>query len=148
MLAIKEGEKIVNLDNVSNINIVEKEEGGKIFFNMNHSIRIFGTKLTSDYIAWKYNSKSELGEILASISTTLNKWIQPSKKGERFLNPKSVSSIYFDDYNLKAVFNLNFAVSSNTDNSDISSAAYYDFDTEDEFNQFKEDVINLFKGDN
>jgi len=115
-------DKIVNLENVSNI-YVDGEDSGKIIFNMNYSVQIFGDKMTPDYVYWTFNSAEEKDELMDAFVNPIASlgWIFPAEDGHRFVNTKCISSIGFDENKNRVIFNLNYHVSMPKNNKKLTS---------------------------
>jgi hypothetical protein len=129
-------EKMINLDNVSNI-YVENNEIGKVIFNMNYSVKIFGDKVTPDYVYWNFKSAEELDYIKRTFLPKIEDWIKPVEEGQRYVNPTCVSSIGIDNAKNRVIFNLNYPVTHPKDNNKLTSDfVFFNFKNRDNFNQF------------
>lgn len=139
-------QKIVNLDNVSNIYV--DEQGKKVIFNMNYSVKIFGSKnsinsydkinkVTPDYVYWSFDSMQEFMKIVDLIINKTKNWIQPEEPGQRILNPDFIASITFDEDKNRVIFNLNYNITHPKDDNKLTSDfVFYDFVSKDSFNAF------------
>ena len=140
-------EKIVNLDNVSNIFIDDNNmtNGGKVIFNMNYSVKIFGEKVTPDYVYWKFSNDIELKSITDILYANLRaNWIKPAEEGQRFVNTKCISSIGTDEHKNRVIFNLNYNVTHPKDARKLTSDfAFFNFNTETEYNTFLNSLAQL-----
>ncbi len=129
--------KIIELDNVSNIAIVRAGKSDKVIFNMNHSVKIFNDKYTADYVYWEFYSNEELSQIKKLIIDKIPNWILPIENGQRYINPKCVSSISIDDYRNRVIFNLNYNVTHPKEIDKLTSDfVFQDFQDVDNFNKF------------
>lgn len=131
-------EKKVNLDNVSNIYIEENIIDGKVIFNMNYSVKIFGNKFTPDYVYWKYNNEDELQNIKDLIEeNTKSGWILPQENGQRYVNISCISSIGTDEYKNRVIFNLNYNVTHPKDDKKLTSDfVFFNFSSRESYNSF------------
>lgn len=131
-------EKKVNLNNVSNIYIDENNRDGKVIFNMNYSVKIFGDKYTPDYVYWKFNNDSELQDIKDLIQeNTKTGWIKPQEIGQRYVNTSCISSIGVDEYKNRVIFNLNYNVTHPKDDRKLTSDfVFFNFSSKESYNSF------------
>jgi hypothetical protein len=131
-------EKIVNLDNVSNIFIEESHNGrGKVIFNMNYSVKIFGDKITPDYVYWNYDNIEDLAKITSSIEQDTVGWVKPAEEGQRYVNTKCISSINTDPGKNRVIFNLNYQVTHPRDTSKLTSDfVFFNFSSTENYNTF------------
>jgi len=131
-------EKIVNLENVSNIYIDNKDGQGKVIFNMNYSVKIFDNKFTPDYVYWSFNSDNDLECIKRIILLLIEDWIQPVEDGQRYINTTCISSIGIDDYKNRVIFNLNYNVTHPKDYNKLTSDfVFFNFKDRENFTNFK-----------
>jgi len=133
-------DKIVNLANVSNIHI-DGNDKGKIIFNMNYSVKIFGDKVTPDYIYWSFNSEAEKKELTDKFLSNLGAlgWILPfeENQGQRYVNTSCISSIGFDDNKNRVIFNLNYNITHPKDKNKLTSDfVFYNFSSTDNYRDF------------
>ena len=147
---IKSGyNKIVNLDNVSNIFIDHNDmlNKGKVIFNMNYSVKIFGDKFTPDYVYFNYNNKEELEKIKTDLFDKLNKmdcWIFPFEEGQRYVNIKCISSIGTDIHKNRVIFNLNYNVTHPKDYNRLTSDfVFFNFSDEKKYDTFLNSLAQL-----
>lgn len=112
---IKTHDKLVNLMNVSNINIVRNNNKNqyRIVFNMNYSIEMVTTKRTkiiSDYVYWDFKSIPELEDALQDIES--NEYFENNfidkLTDEGYINSNEISSIKF--VHNRVIFNLSHSV--------------------------------------
>lgn len=139
MLLIKHKQnKIVNIDNVSNI-FIDLQEGnkGKVIFNMNYSVKIFGDKITPDYVYWNFDNEQELEQIRYKFESKLAGWIWPFQHGQRYVNTACISSIGTDRYKNRVIFNLNYPVSHPKDIKKVTSDfVFFNFDSAEAYEEF------------
>lgn len=136
---IEMADKIVNLKNVSNINIIKNRN--RIVFNFNYSIQIFANnqeKQISDYLYADFESVEELNKAISSI-------IKTSYFKENFIthknmmvNQNEISTIKFEEDKLRIIFNLSHNVSFYAGNQKkiTSEFVYINARTEEEFEHF------------
>ena len=139
-------EKIVNLDNVSNIFIDSNDmlNGGKVIFNMNYSVKIFGDKFTPDYVYWQFNNSDELQDIKDLLDANISDWVQPQEQGQRFVNPRCISSIGTDPYKNRVIFNLNYNVTHPKDPNKLTSDfVFFNFRNENGYSTFLNSLAQL-----
>lgn len=133
--------KIINTDNVSNIFVDTNNDGsGKIIFNMNYSVKIFGDKFTPDYVYWIFDNIEDLNTIKSSLERIFIKtetWIFPAESNQRYVNLNCVSSIAIDDFKNRIIFNLNYNISHPKNHNQLTSDfVFMDFSTKDKFNDY------------
>jgi len=138
-------EKIVNLDNVSNIFIESNYRNeGKIIFNMNYSVKIFGNKITPDYVYWRFSNKAELDFIKNIIDKNTDGWIKPQEELQRYINTKCISSIGTDELKNRVIFNLNYNVTHPKDELKLTSDfVFYNFKTHSKYVEFLNSLSQL-----
>lgn len=107
---IKTSSVMVNLRNVSNINILDS----RIVFNMNYTIDISNSqnpKFISDYVYW--DSKTEQDIITKLEALQRNEYIQENFifVDDCYINTNEISSIKFLDSQSRIIFNLSHPVS-------------------------------------
>jgi hypothetical protein len=131
-------EKMVNLDNVSNIFIdVKHDNSGKVIFNMNYSVKIFAGKITPDYVYWNFRNLEELEKIRESFSDKVRDWILPMERGQRYVNRKCISSIGTDESKNRVILNLNYNVSHPKDDKKLTSDfVFFNFTSREKYNNF------------
>lgn len=115
--------KVVNLKNVSNINIIRnfKNSHFRIIFNMNYCVALpdnkktdnkSTTKLISDYVYWDFNDVKSLEESISTIENnehfSENFIDQIDDRG--YINLNEVSSIKFSENKKRVIFNLSHPV--------------------------------------
>ena len=135
-------EKIVNLDNVSNIFVDEK--GQKVIFNMSYSVKIFGNKITPDYVYWPYNNLSELNDIKKKFLYNIGTWIHPIEEGQRYVNTNCISSIVTDEYKNRVIFNLNYNISHPKEENKLTSDfVFFNFDNRESYQKFRDKLEKI-----
>lgn len=110
---IKTNDRIVNLKNVSNINILGDRK--RIIFNLNYNIQIasnYKTKFISDYVYWECSDAETLATNLKTIYDDTffsdNFINQIDERG--FVNKNEISSIKFSEKKNRVIFNLSHPV--------------------------------------
>lgn len=110
---IQTADRIINLKNVSNINILI--DRNRIVFNLNYSIDINAngrTKLISDYVYWDAVSKDNLELNIRHLGSNNyfkdNFLTQPSEYG--FINLNEISSVKLSEKKNRVIFNLSHPV--------------------------------------
>jgi len=106
-------DRIINLRNVSNINILKDKN--RIIFNLNYSIKLAADKdrLISDYVYWDAINKEDMASNLAHLneSTYFCTNFLEQHTGRGFININEISSIKFSDKKLRIIFNLSHPIS-------------------------------------
>lgn len=137
-------QKIINLENVSNIYF--DTQGQKVIFNMNYSVKVFNGKFTPDYVYWTYESAEELAKIQNLLLKSTHGWILPLEQGQRYLNPKYIASVTFDTNKTRVIFNLNYNVTHPKDiNKLTSDFVFYDFANIIHYEQFINSITSQTK---
>ena len=129
---------IINFENVSSI--YNDKERNKIIINFNYSIKL-KNKIIPDYLYINYETSEEEKNILDKIQLITNNWI---KNRDRFVNPKMVSSIKFDDKRNRIIVNLNYTISAKDNEGNMiltSDFSYIDFEIKDLYEIEKERII-------
>lgn len=110
---LQTNDRIINLANVSNINILVDKN--RIVFNLNYSIEIDAngkTKLISDYVYWDSVNKENLELNIKHLSSNgyfkNNFLIQPNENG--FININEISSVKLSEKKNRVIFNLSHPV--------------------------------------
>jgi len=109
---LKTNDRIVNLKNVSNINILRGVNRDRIIFNMNYTVEIHPGKYISDYVYWDAIDADDLGLNIKYLME--NKYFaenfidQTDDKG--FININEISSIKFAEKKNRVIFNLSHPV--------------------------------------
>lgn len=145
---------IVNLDNVTNVLIDDKNK--KVIFNMKYSVRLENV-FTADYVYWRYEHEDEKELFIEKLISA--NFIQPNLPTNRWVNPMNVASIKIDEGSLKVIFNLTCSITHPEDvraikNGDIdhidarvtSDYVFIKFDDIQDFDKFVEEQVEpLFK---
>lgn len=100
-------DKVVNLKNVSNINIV----GSRIIFNMNYNINIGQNKFISDYVYWE-GTQDDLKARLKILNCNhyfVSNFIEKVNNG--YVNINEISSMKLLENTHRVIFNLSHPVS-------------------------------------
>jgi len=152
--------KVVNLNNVSNICVdmdksLANNISGKVIFNMNYSVKVFGEKFTPDYVYWEFKSLQELAEIdQLLLKTIANKeynlfWIAPLESGQKYVNMNCVSSVNIDYNKNRVIFNLNYNISHPKNHSQLTSDfVFMDFSTLQKFEEFNKTLDTIMLNTN
>jgi len=139
----------INLKNVVSVKI----EDSKIIFNYNYEISLNGRNISPDYTyVYMYNKQDikELKEILEGENFIT---FEKSDNANCYVNLDNVSSIKeyiknrgnYTKYRL--IFNLCVGSTLKDDNVVTSSAVYYDFDFEEDFERASLSLIPILRGD-
>lgn len=127
---IETNDRIINLENVSNINILKHMN--RIVFNMNYHIQIHGKntkKLISDYVYWDAENNREFYSNLEKLqkSEFFNCEFIKKPKDDGFINVSEISSIKFIEEKCRVIFNLSHPVTfyDNRSNEKITSEFIY-----------------------
>jgi hypothetical protein len=135
-------ERVVNLDNVSTIKIVNGSNGDykRVIFNLDYGITISKNKIIPDYVYWNVIDESEFDTIQDIFNVTLeDNWINISDT--EIININKVSSIVERPSENRVIFNFNFSISQpSMQNRLTSSFVFVDFDSENEYEDFLEDL--------
>lgn len=104
---------LVNLKNVSNINILDSL---RVVFNMNYTISMINTydkKLISDYVYWDAEDEHELEDNLEFLKS--NQFMKENfiylDNHFVYINKNEISSVKFLDHRNRIIFNLSHPVS-------------------------------------
>ena len=107
---LQTNDRIINLKNVSNINIIDN----RIVFNTNYNIEYsnsWESKLISDYVYWDAINSDDLLRNIIYLND--NKYFQQNfinKNTDGYININEISSIKFSDKKLRVIFNLSHPV--------------------------------------
>lgn len=126
---------IVNLQNVSNINV--QYQKNRIIFNMGYTIGISSdpNKRISDYIYWDFENPDEFEEALDRVKTTRFIDVNYIRISHFFINKNQISSIKFLQKDKRIVFNMSHPVTFKGKNGEqlTSEFIYVDSGTQEEF---------------
>lgn len=114
--------EIINLKNVSNINILNSN---RIVFNMNYSVKILNNnKIISDYSYWDSGSTEEHDDNIESILQ--NTYVQNNflVYNSAMINVHEISTVKFDDFKNRIIFNLSHPVSFNGTKPDDTTSEF------------------------
>ena len=113
MSFLNTNDRIINLANVSNINIIR--DRNRIVFNLNYNIQIpsdQSTKLISDYVYWDAINTEDLKQNLQHLKS--NTYFKANFIDEvndsGYININEISSIKFSEKKLRIIFNLSHPV--------------------------------------
>jgi hypothetical protein len=139
---IQTNDRIVNLKNVSNINVLDDYK--RVVFNMNYNVEIKKRNdyvFISDYVYWDLLSSTQLNESLSSILNSTFFKDNFIIHNNQFVNMNEISSIKFSDKKLRIIINLSHPVTY-TDYNGIQSITsefvYFNFNDVSEYNEFAE----------
>jgi hypothetical protein len=114
-LFVKTKDRMVNLQNVSNVNILT--DRNRVIFNLNYNIEITtgqnrNSKLISDYVYWDADNENELKNNIAQLfehDYFFDNFL--TKDGDKgFININEISSIKFIDSKKRVIFNMSHPV--------------------------------------
>lgn len=143
-------DRIVNLKNVSFV--VIEEEKNRLIFNLDYSIQLENKTMVSDYIYWTFNSLSDLQVEWQRVQDSGYFLIGP-EDGMKLINIDKVSSIKFDDRNLRVIWNMCNSIHHKIKSYDrdgqyiekiiqTSDFVYWDFRSRMRFELFKKSIEN------
>lgn len=142
-LFVKANDRIINLNNVSNINILH--DRNRIVFNLNYNIEIdtsYKTKYISDYVYWDSEDTQTMANNLHDLSKIKyfcdNFIDQVNDNG--FININEISSIKFIDRKNRVIFNLSHPVTfKDFDGKDkiTSEFVYVNCNDANQYNEYK-----------
>lgn len=152
---IRTNDRLVNLNNVSNINVLHNSN--RIVFNMNYNIQM-GTyddkkrKLISDYVYWDGVNKSDFLQNLVYLND--NKFFKDNFidqiDGIGYINVNEISSIKLAEKKCRVIFNLSHPVTFTDfhDNDRITSEfVYVNCESLSKYNEYVEYVQNKLRID-
>lgn len=117
---LKTNDRLINLQNVSNINILRGEKRNRIIFNMNYNIEIYPGKHISDYVYWDAIDDQDLIYNIKHLQ--FNEYLQKNfidqPDGKGYINVNEISSIKFAEKKNRVIFNLSHPVSFNNHKKD------------------------------
>ena len=111
---LQTNDRIINLQNVSNINILK--DRNRIVFNMNYNIEIstnYGDKkYISDYVYWDARDIREVEKYLEKLNVIdyFNENFINQIDGNGYINKNEISSVKFSDRKNRVIFNLSHPV--------------------------------------
>jgi hypothetical protein len=145
---LKTSSRLINLKNVSSINIVK--EKFRIIFNLNYSIHIqtgTGSKHISDYVYWDGISASDLESNIEHVEKNIFfKLNFLSKINNGWVNINQISSLKFSEKKNRVIFNLSHPVSfKDMENNTraTSEFVYVDCQNSEKFKQYVEYVNQI-----
>lgn len=146
----KTSSRIINLTNVSNINIIK--ENFRVVFNMNYYVDIHKGKETnkiSDYVYWDFLNLEEMNKSLSTLYE--NKYFMENflyNGNKCFINTKSISSIKFDSNKNRVIFNLSHPITYTNKNFEkkvTSEFVYSNFKDNEKYKSFVDDVMEKLR---
>ncbi|QAU04523.1 hypothetical protein Va1_203 [Vibrio phage Va1] len=135
---------VVNLENVSNVNLVPNRN--RIVFNMNYSIQMkhYGHKsLISDYVYWDAKDSNEYTRNLIKLKENehFQREFFAKPKNDGFINVNEISSIKFLEDSRRIIFNLSHQVTfrdKSKNESLTSEFVYVDIGSKEAYEDYKE----------
>jgi len=150
---LQTNDRLINLQNVSNINILRGRR--RIVFNMNYSIEIDNNgkkKLVSDYAYWDAVSDADFELNIAHLENHeyfQDEFIRQQYVGSNvtgYINLNEISSIKFSDKKNRVIFNLaNAIMYRDQDNNErlTSDFVYVNCGSTESYNEYKEYVESI-----
>ena len=114
-LFLQTNDRIINLKNVSNVNILRGRN--RIVFNLNYNIEIVTdfegfSKLISDYVYWDSINDGDLKQNIKHLEK--DNYFQDNfikqKDGDGYININEISSIKFAEKKHRVIFNLSHPI--------------------------------------
>jgi hypothetical protein len=141
---LQTNERITNLKNVSDINILTKSN--RIVFNLNYNIKLHG-KMISDYIYWDSDDAKDMSNKLDYLKndTYFKKNFIDKKDGYGYININCISSIKFNENKNRVIVNLSHtgAYIDNYGNKKITSQfIFVDLKNYDEYVKYVQYIYN------
>lgn len=153
-------DKIVNLSNVSNVNIIQSKN--RIVFNLNYNIEIsyfdkrknnIANRFISDYIYWDCLDSNELYLNLSTLKR--NKYFRENfikeANDKGFINKNEISSVKFVELKHRIIFNLSHPVTFVDFNKEEKITSEFVYVNCNDFKQYcdycgyvKEQLINVY----
>jgi len=124
MSFIKTNDKIVNLMNVSNINVLRDKN--RIVFNMNYGIEL-SDKIISDYVYWDFDSVNSLDkniDLLYKTDYFKDNFISKTNDNG-YINIKEISSVKFCKHKFRIIFNLSHTISFKNKNGEYKTTSEF-----------------------
>ena len=146
---IKTNDRIINLKNVSNINVLKNKN--RIVFNLNYSIEIKiddTEKYISDYVYWDCVDSSDLNFKLDYLSK--NQYLQRNfihNNNNGYININEIGSIKLSEKKNRIIFNLCHPVTF-LDNDDVgmtSEFVYVNCKNQHEYKQYLNYINGLWE---
>ena len=150
---IQTNDRLVNLKNVSNINVLHERD--RIIFNMNYNIEMPSnqwndSKLISDYVYWDGVNKEDFLQNLVFLNE--NKYFQDNFidqiDGMGYININEISSVKFSEKKNRVIFNLSHPVTFtdfNNNNKITSEFVYVNCKNIEQFNDYAEYLKKYLK---
>lgn len=140
---VQTNDRIINLSNVSNINILK--DRNRIVFNLNYNIEIetnYRTKYISDYVYWDSQDTQTMANNLHNLSEIkyFNDNFINQVNDNGFINKNEISSIKFIDRKNRVIFNLSHPVTfKDFDGKDkiTSEFVYVNCNNENQYTDYK-----------
>lgn len=148
---LRTNDRLINLKNVSNINILKDARTSKfrIIFNMNYNIEIstsYNGKLISDYVYWDAINEEDMVRNLIHLNE--NEYFKENYidqiDGNGYINRNEISSVKFSEKKLRIIFNLSHPVTF-TDYNNVdkitSEFVYVNCPNVEKYNEYQNYVI-------
>lgn len=143
---LQTNDRLINLKNVSNINILDNSN--RIIFNMNYNIEMQGkdgTKFISDYVYWDAISYDDFLQNIDHLQA--NPYFEDNfinqYNEEGYINKHEISSIKFSEKKNRVIFNLSHPITFRDYNGDskiTSEFVYVNCHNNDEYAEYVEYV--------
>lgn len=149
---LRTNDRIINLQNVSNVNIIKDKK--RIVFNLNYSIEIFtdkGDKVISDYVYWDAVSNENLQQNidhLKEIDGFSDVFIR-NAQDDGFININEISTIKFSEKKHRVIFNLSHPISyRDFDGNErvTSEFVYVNCPNFKQYKEYRNYVLNFMEG--
>ncbi len=133
-------DKIVSLENISVISLDEDRK--RVVFNFMNAIFIFG-RWTPDYHYFQYDTEEKAIDAFEKIKTIpsfrLNYFISEVDENTSIVNKKAINTINIKEDELKVIFNLNYSITSYTNNKpiEIGKFIFWNYVNEDDLDDDK-----------
>jgi DNA integrity scanning protein DisA with diadenylate cyclase activity len=149
-------DRLINLKNVSNINIIDDSYKHKyrIIFNLNYNIEIptcTGNKLISDYVYWDAVDENDFHYNIKYLKD--NKYFQQNflnhVNGRCFINTNEISTIKFSEKKYRVIFNLSHSITfTDSDKNErlTSEFVYVNCASYKEFKEYTKHVNTITNG--
>lgn len=146
---LQTNDRLINLKNVSNINILK--ESNRIIFNLNYNIEIIffdkterreRSKFISDYVYWDAINFEDMTQNLEHLNG--NEYFcenfikQVNDNG--FINKNEISSVKFSEKKHRVIFNLSHPITFNDFDGKEKITSEFVYVNCDDFNQYKDYV--------
>jgi len=138
----KTNDRLINLKNVSNINIINDNYTNRyrIVFNLNYPIKI-KDKFISDYVYWDAIDQDNMSYNLIKLNEDIyfKENFIDQVNGNGYINSNEISSIKFSEKKNRVIFNLSHLVTFtdfNGQNKITSEFVYVNCDNKKQYNEY------------